>query len=109
MISPKTIEQALGEMQSLRDCLRWSVSSFLRAGLHYGHGTDNAWDEARWLVLGALALPFDSPEWVLDARVATPERERLAQLLKRADGALYVAKRAGRQCTRWADAPHGTR
>ena len=78
-------------MQSLRDCLRWSVSSFLRAGLHYGHGTDNAWDEARWLVLGALALPFDSPEWVLDARIATPERERLAQLLKRADGALYVA------------------
>ena len=83
MISPKTIEQALGEMKSLRDCLRWSVSSFQRAGLHYGHGTDNAWDEARWLVLGALALPFDSPEWVLDARIATPERERLAQLLKR--------------------------
>ena len=83
MISPKTIEQALGEMQTLRDCLRWSVSTFLRAGLHFGHGTDNAWDEARWLVLSAVALPFDSPEWVFDARIATPERERLAQLLKR--------------------------
>jgi len=83
MISPKTIEQALGEMQTLRDCMRWSVSSFLRAGLHFGHGTDNAWDEARWLILGSLALPFDSPDWVLDTRIATPERERLSQLLKR--------------------------
>lgn len=83
MISPKTIEQVLGEMHTVRDCLRWSVSTFLRAGLHFGHGTDNAWDEARWLVLGALGLPFDSPEWVLEARIATPERERLAHLLKR--------------------------
>lgn len=83
MISPKTIEQGLGEMYTVQDCIRWSVSSFLRAGLHFGHGTDNAWDEARWLVLGALALPFDSPEWVLASRIATPERERLSQLLKR--------------------------
>jgi ribosomal protein L3 glutamine methyltransferase len=83
VISPKTIEQALGEMHTVRDCLRWSVSTFLRAGLHFGHGTDNAWDEARWLVLGALALPHDSPDWVLDARIATPEREQLAQFLKR--------------------------
>lgn len=83
MISPKSIEQALGEMHSLRDCLRWAVSTFLRAEIHFGHGTDNAWDEARWLVLGALSLPFDSPEWVLDAHIATPERERLVQLLTR--------------------------
>ena len=83
MIGPKTIEQGLGEMQTLRDCLRWTVSTFLRSELHFGHGTDNAWDEARWLVLGALALPFEAPDWVLDSRIATPERERLTQLLKR--------------------------
>jgi ribosomal protein L3 glutamine methyltransferase len=83
VISPKTIEQALGEMHTVRDCLRWAVSTFGRAGLHYGHGTDNAWDEARWLVLGALSLPHDAPEWVLDARLATPEREHLAALLKK--------------------------
>jgi ribosomal protein L3 glutamine methyltransferase len=83
VITPKTIEQAMGEMQTLRDALRWTMSTFQRAGLHYGHGTDNAADEARWLVLGALALPHDSGEWVLDARLATPEREQLAALLKR--------------------------
>jgi len=83
VISPKAIEQSLGEMRTLRDCLRWSVSAFGRAGLHYGHGTANAWDEARWLVMGALCLPHDAPDWVLDAHLATPERELVAALLKR--------------------------
>ncbi|MFM7273722.1 MAG: 50S ribosomal protein L3 N(5)-glutamine methyltransferase [Gammaproteobacteria bacterium] len=78
-----SIERDLGEMQTLRDVLRWSVSRFRQAGLFFGHGTDNAWDEARWLVLGAVSLPHDSPDWVLDARLATPERERLSTLLRR--------------------------
>jgi ribosomal protein L3 glutamine methyltransferase len=78
-----TIERDLGEMQTLRDVLRWSVSRFRQAGLFFGHGTDNAWDEARWLVLGALSLPHDSPDWVLDGRLSTPERERLSTLLRR--------------------------
>lgn len=78
-----TIERDIGEMQTLRDVLRWSVSRFRQAELCFGHGTDNAWDEARWLVLGSLSLPHDSPDWVLDARLSTPERERLSSLLRR--------------------------
>lgn len=77
------IDLDIGEMQNLRDVLRWSVSRFREAGLHFGHGTDNAWDEARWLVLGALSLPPDSPDWVLDARLTTAERERLSGMLRR--------------------------
>lgn len=74
---------AIDELSTVRDILRWAVSAFIARELHFGHGTSNAWDEARWLVLGALGLPFESPEWVLDARLTHDERQRLRGLLER--------------------------
>ena len=55
------------ELFSLRDYLRWGISEFGRAGLFFGHGTDNAYDEARVLISHVLNLPFDfadSTSWV---------------------------------------------
>lgn len=83
MTHPEDLEHELGEMHTLRDVMRLAVSFFCAAELHYGHGTGNAWDEARWLVLGALHLPFDSPDWVLDARMTSAERTGLGRLLRR--------------------------
>src|SRR5690625_4894557 len=39
--------QAAKEFRTLRDILRWAVSSFHAHELSFGQGTDNAWDEAR--------------------------------------------------------------
>lgn len=51
-----------------------------RAPLHYGHGTWNARDEAAFLVLRGLGLPFDAPA---DRQVSARERGRVARLLQR--------------------------
>ncbi len=74
----------IGEtLVSLRDFLRWAASEFHVSGLHYGHGTDSAWDEAVALVLGALHLPWDVDPAVLDARLLLMERARIAALVRR--------------------------
>ena len=38
--------QAASSFNTLRDLLRFAVSRFNDAGLFYGHGTQNAYDEA---------------------------------------------------------------
>jgi ribosomal protein L3 glutamine methyltransferase len=56
---------------------------FAGAPLYYGHGTDNAHDEARWLVLRSLGLPFDAD---LARPAASAGVERIDQLAARRIG-----------------------
>ena len=76
------INSATDELITVRDWLRWAVSRFNEAGLAYGHGTDNAWDEAVWLVLATLHLPRDTLEPWLDAHLTTSERLTLLNNLQ---------------------------
>lgn len=73
----------LSELQTIRDFLRYATSRFNQAGLYFGHGTDNAWDEAAALVLHSLHLPHDISQQVLDARLVAEERSRLLELIQR--------------------------
>ncbi|MCO5100304.1 MAG: 50S ribosomal protein L3 N(5)-glutamine methyltransferase [Burkholderiaceae bacterium] len=74
---------AARELRTLRDLLRWAVSRFQSTGIAYGHGTDNAWDEAVSLLLFALHLPPDRLEPYLDARLARSEREAAIAFVER--------------------------
>lgn len=67
----------------MRDLVRWGASQFKAAGLHFGHGTDNALDEAFHLVLHALQLPPDLPTVYLEAAVTNSERAAVLKLLNR--------------------------
>ena len=76
------IHGATEELVTVRDWLRWAVSRFNEAGLHFGHGTHNAWDEAVWIVLATLHLPRDTLEPFLDARLTSSERHALLERLQ---------------------------
>ncbi|MFP5357935.1 MAG: 50S ribosomal protein L3 N(5)-glutamine methyltransferase [Gammaproteobacteria bacterium] len=67
---------------SVRDLVRWGASRFSEAGLSFGHGTDNALDEAFHLVLRALHLPPDLPAIYLESRVTPAERTAAVKLLR---------------------------
>lgn len=71
------------ELVTLRDFLRWSVSRFNEAGLHFGHGTQNAYEEATYLLLHALHLPHERIEVFLDAALTDSERQTVHALLER--------------------------
>ncbi|GMU45638.1 MAG: hypothetical protein AMXMBFR26_04200 [Porticoccaceae bacterium] len=76
-------EDVQDELYTLRDFVRWGASRFTEAGLWFGHGTDNAWDEAVVLVCAALYLPLDSGARALDARVTRNEKLRVLEYLER--------------------------
>ena len=71
------------ELFTIRDWLRFTVSRFEEAEIFFGHGTDNAYDEAVWLIMSALHLPHDTLHNILDARITESERKHLAHLLER--------------------------
>ena len=70
-------------LQTVRDFIRWGASRFNEAGLFFGHGTDNALDEATVLLLHVLHLPSDLPADFFDARLTRSERQRALHLLGR--------------------------
>ncbi|MFM7226034.1 MAG: 50S ribosomal protein L3 N(5)-glutamine methyltransferase [Betaproteobacteria bacterium] len=69
--------------QTLRDLLRHAVTRFNTAQLYFGHGSDNAFDEAAYLLLHTLKLPLDQLEPFLDARLTTDEIQTLLGLIER--------------------------
>jgi len=72
----------LEELLTIQDFIRWGASRFEAAGLFFGHGTDNALDEAAQLVLHALHLPPDLPATYRECRLTHPEREVVYNLLE---------------------------
>jgi ribosomal protein L3 glutamine methyltransferase len=74
---------AVEELDSALDLVRWGASRFAEYGLHFGHGTDNALDEAMSLVLHALHLKPDVPDTLLEAKLTRDEKNRIVSLLRR--------------------------
>lgn len=54
-----------------------------QAGVSFGHGTTNAFDEAAWLVLWALGHPLDGLDTVADLPVTDTKAAQAAALIER--------------------------
>ncbi|MGH8781234.1 50S ribosomal protein L3 N(5)-glutamine methyltransferase [Paraburkholderia sp.] len=68
---------------TVRDVLRFAVSRFNQAGLAFGHGSSNAYDEAAYLVLHTLHLPLDLLDPFLDARLTPAEIDAVLNVIER--------------------------
>ena len=77
------IAQAQAQLHTIRDLLRFAVSQFNKAGLHFGHGSATAYDEAAYLILKTLYLPLDQLEPFLDARVTDSECKQVLEIIER--------------------------
>lgn len=71
----------VNDLATIQDMMRWAYSYFNASDLYYGHGYDNAWDEAQQLVLAGLYLPFDVPEALYSSRLTRAEKERVIHLI----------------------------
>lgn len=85
------------ELVTLRDVLRYAVSAFSAAGLHYGHGSATPLDEAAFLILETLHLPVDDFSAFADARLTAREKallgERVALRIEKRLPAAYLTGR----------------
>lgn len=75
--------EARSSFRTARDWIRYTAARLQEAGVAFGHGTDNALDEATWLVCWALVLPIDRYPEFAEARVAPSECDRILDLVDR--------------------------
>lgn len=77
---------------TVRDLLRYAITRFNREKLFFGHGSENAWDEAVFLILHTLSLPLDQLEPFMDAKLLPGEIDKVVNVIdRRADDRIPAA------------------
>ena len=77
------MENPIDELHTLGDFIRWGASQFNQAKLFFGHGTDNAIDEAVQLVSHALHLSPQLPDILWHTRLTYSEKQKVFELLQK--------------------------
>lgn len=85
-------------MSTVLELIEAGAEQLADAGVSFGHGTSNAFDEAVWLVLWRLGLPLDELDGVADRAVAPADAARIvdlfAQRIETRKPAAYLTKEA---------------
>ncbi|MGB0203585.1 MAG: 50S ribosomal protein L3 N(5)-glutamine methyltransferase [Neptuniibacter sp.] len=76
------LNSVANQLNTLRDYIRYAMSQFGEHSIYFGHGTDNAWDEATQLVLAAVHLPWNTNPAVLDGKLTDVEKQRVLEFIR---------------------------
>lgn len=77
------LKEARTQFSTIRDLLRYGVSRLHGAQAVFGHGSQNVYDEAAYLILHTLQLPLDLLDPFLDARLTESEINSVVQIIDR--------------------------
>ena len=72
-------------LANIMNVAQWTeqvCQALLEAAVHFGHGTDNARDEAVWLVLSAIDEPVDGHFCDWDRELIESEEQQVSSLLQ---------------------------
>lgn len=70
------------QLSTLGDILNYAANEFERAQLYFGHGTDNAWDEAVALALHVFKLPHTVSRDVLTMPLQAAQKQTMLDLIQ---------------------------
>ncbi|MBU2115284.1 MAG: 50S ribosomal protein L3 N(5)-glutamine methyltransferase [Gammaproteobacteria bacterium] len=82
LFTPQLQSDAVAELVTVHDWLRFAVSKLNQADVYLGHGTDNPWDEAASLLAFVLHMPPFTDEKLYVTRLTRAEREHYISLLQ---------------------------
>lgn len=77
----KSLKNGVPKLETLADFVNFAVRQFSHNKIYFGHGTDNAWDEAVYLILHALCLPVDIEQVVLKKKLTACEKKAVLKII----------------------------
>ncbi|AWB68172.1 50S ribosomal protein L3 N(5)-glutamine methyltransferase [Saccharobesus litoralis] len=80
MLTQSQSQEAVTELSTFFDMLRWLVSRFNENEVYFGHGTDNGWDEGFALICAALNLPVAGGKDLYPAKLTHSERQHIVEM-----------------------------
>ena len=65
---------------TIEQCVRWVEKQFTESSIHFGHGTEDALDEAVWLITQQLRLEPEEFNLALDRSISSEQYEAIRKL-----------------------------